>query len=355
MDGVDAVVADFAGSRPMVLRSFTLPYPSRLRKALEHIVATGGNTELISRLDFALGQFLAHVALEAVRGVPDVIAIGSHGQTVFHNPEPEGRLPGCTLQIGEPWHIALATGLPVYFDFRRFYVAKGEEGAPLAHILHQRIFSSKGVTLCVLNIGGICNVSVLRNGRAVLSFDTGPGMGLVDEAVKVITNGRYKMDKNARFSKKGNVHEKALAYLLDHPFFCKSPPRSTGKETFGRNLVLSTLKRYPSLKQRPADLVRTTVEAGAVAAARAIKEYSGRNINEVILCGGGRLHPVFVQRFSTLMSPVHVSLCDEKGVDGDSVEGLLIAYLTFLAWKGEYPAKSVFVPVDLPDYVLQRK
>lgn len=346
MDGVDSVIADFGKNPPSLIYSRTFPYPLHLRKMLESIVAEGGNVEKVTIAHYTLGEFLAEVALKSIKDSgARVIAVGSHGQTIFHHPfTKKSGLRGGTLQIGEPWFIAIKTGLPVYYNFRNYFVSKGEEGAPLAHILHKYVFWKRGKKVAVLNVGGIANISLINPEGRVLSFDTGPGMGPVDETVKLMTRGKKNYDTGGIFSRKGRVNKKILKNLIRHPYFRKKPPKSTGKETFGKQFVLDILKKFPEVKGNWEDLIRTFLELTALTIAKSIENYAPQNLKEVVVCGGGARHPVLFERLIEIMADVKFIKSDEAGVPVDYVEGLLIAYLAFLAYRKKFPC-SLITPV----------
>ena len=128
----------------------------RIRHAL-----TAGTAQEYCRLAFDLGHWLADatVAVLAEGGVPraDVRAIGSHGQTVWHE------APHSTWQIGEAAVIAERTGIDVVSDFRVRDLAAGGQGAPLVPIADALLFGS-GEWRALQNIGGIGNVSVVPPG-----------------------------------------------------------------------------------------------------------------------------------------------------------------------------------------------
>ena len=189
----------------------------------------------LAALDVELGERFASAAGEvaAAAGVilDAVDAIASHGQTVAHYPELRA-----TLQIGDPSLIAERTGCTTVADFRARDVAAGGEGAPLAPFFHFAAFADPAESRLVLNLGGIANVTWLPAGagpEAVRAFDVGPANSLLDGAVRVLTQGRERIDVDGRRALCGRVDRELLEWLLDDDFLRRVPPKSTGRERYG--------------------------------------------------------------------------------------------------------------------------
>ena len=169
----------------------------------------------------------------------EVELIGSHGQTVWHIPPSSGRR-GATLQLGDPATIAERTGIAVVSDFRTRDMAAGGEGAPLVPWTDRVLFSARGARRILQNIGGIANLTWLPpkgETAELVAFDTGPGNVLIDAAVELATAGRETFDRDGQRAARGRIDASLLAELLAHPFFAAAPPKSTGREVFGRAMV----------------------------------------------------------------------------------------------------------------------
>ena len=247
----------------------TFPYPKGLR---ERVLGAGGlRTPALSELNGDLGRFFAACARRFIgRGRADVI--GSHGQTVWHEP---GRH---TLQLGEAAHIAEATGVTTVCDFRPADIAAGGQGAPLVPYFDRAVFGVRDAA--TLNLGGIANVTLL--GKKPVGFDTGPGNCLIDEAMRLAFGRPY--DSKGSVAARGSIDRRLLA-RLDHPYFRKAPPKSTGRELFGREFLLDRCGR--ELQRRPADVVATLTFLTARTVADALARVSRRPLQEVIVSGGG--------------------------------------------------------------------
>ena len=250
VDGIDAALTDITGrgerARVRLVAYRTFPYPRGLRERLL-AVQTGGRVDEISHLNAYLGELFADAAIaiaaEARIALRRIGLIGSHGQTIAHQPHPrrEGRhLVRSTLQIGEPSVIAERTGVLTVADFRPRDLAAGGQGAPLTPLVHQRCFRHPKRHRLVVNLGGITNVTWLPAGGSlsrVIAFDTGPGNMVIDGLMERWTDGRRTMDRDGRTAASGAVREDLLRALLAHPYLKMPPPKSTGRELFGRSLV----------------------------------------------------------------------------------------------------------------------
>jgi anhydro-N-acetylmuramic acid kinase len=346
MDGVDAALVRLAGpaERPRVrLRAFvTLPYPPEVRQwvmgvAAGELTSAGG----VSRLNFVLGELFANAALRVCRAAQvlprRVSVIGSHGQTIFHQGRAE-LIPGLvgqavgpnTLQVAEPAVIAERTGVPVVADFRTADVAAGGQGAPLVPMVDYLLLRDARKGTVALNIGGIANVAVIPAAAKpvdVVGFDTGPGNMVSDALVQHFTGGREYYDAGGRVAALGKVNELLLAHALDHPFFMQPPPKSAGREQFGRSFV----ERYFLSRKRARfeDLLRTSLEltARTIAGALARFVFPGRKIDRLIVSGGGAHNRLLVKRLAELLPHLTVELSERYGLPVDAKEAIAFAIL----------------------------
>ena len=255
-DGVDAALVDIqsGGGRPTVrLLAFeTFPYPTGLRERLL-ATASAGNTADVCHLNAYLGELFADAAVEIARraglSLTAVDLIGSHGQTIHHLPAPKAEgthRVRSTLQIGAPAVIAERTGVTTIADFRPRDMAAGGEGAPLTPLVHHVLFAHPTRGRAILNLGGIANVTVLPAGAdaaAVTGFDTGPANVLLDEFVRTTGLAACGYDAGGRLAAAGAPVPDLLAELLQHPFVRRTPPKSTGRETFGPAFVAGFRER----------------------------------------------------------------------------------------------------------------
>lgn len=381
MDGIDAALVRISGSpaKPCVrLLAFeTVPYSAAVRKRVLSI-ATGEavTTGEISQLNFLLGELFAQAVLRVCRkaGIfPErLAAIGSHGQTIYHQGSPtlEGGIKiKSTLQIAEPSVIAERCGVPVVADFRPADMAAGGQGAPLVPMVDYLLlrYSRKGTA--ALNIGGIANITVIPAGAApeeVFGFDTGPGNMIIDGLVRHFTEGKKAYDVGGRWAARGNVIESLLNKMLGLPYFSQKPPKSAGREQFGENFIQqffpgrlgnasARLKRpltrpapagenagggppSPQGREleiqkegsaRPEDLIRTATELTARTITDALERFvlDKIAIDRLIISGGGAHNRFLMSRLAELLPKIMIYRSDVFGLDVDAKEAIAFAVL----------------------------
>jgi anhydro-N-acetylmuramic acid kinase len=343
-DGVDAALVRIEGrsqARRVRLEAFlTLPLPRGMREAiLTAADPRTGTVDLLCRLNMALGEVFAEAALEVARqagiAIGTVDLIGSHGQTVRHLPEPSllgGYAVRASLQLGEPSVIAERTGVMTVADFRPRDLAAGGEGAPLAPYAHYVLFGDAERTRLVHNIGGISNVTLLPAGGTladVLAFDTGPGNMPIDGAIGRLTGGQEAFDANGARAGRGRVHQGLVQELLMHPFLRRSPPKSTGRETFGAAFLDHVCGRAAELGVMDDDLLASVTAFAAATMAEAYRRFILPHHPQVesILCGGGSRNPVLTAWLCQELPEVEWRSCDDFGISADALEAVSFAVL----------------------------
>ena len=347
-DGVDAALVEIkkrSGRCRIELISFDVyPYPGSVQKKLIDL-ASGlpQSVANLCHLNFYIGELFADAARRIARkgrtALSKVDLIGSHGQTVQHLPVPkwEGIWPiRSTLQIGEPSVIAERTGITTVADFRPRDMAAGGEGAPLTPYLHYLLFSNSKQSRAIVNIGGISNVTYLKAGASLeetLAFDMGPGNMLIDGLVRAVTGGRKEIDRGGKMARRGKVDAALLSELMRHPFIQRKPPKSTGREVFGLQMVTSLLQAQ-TRRLAPEDLIATATAFTASAISENIQRFIIKrgDLTEVIVGGGGVKNPVLMARISELLSPVSVKPFEAVGHESRAIEAMtfaLLAYQTF--------------------------
>lgn len=337
MDGIDAVLVSFKNGQPELLQHHSTSYPDDVRSRLERLSQNEGTPDDLGELDHILGELFARAALEVIKSgalsASDVAAIGSHGQTVRH--KPEGRSP-FTLQIGDPNLIAEITGVTTVGDFRRRDMAAGGQGAPLVPAFHQAVFGDDQENRCIINIGGIANISRLPADKSqpATGFDTGPGNSLMD-AWCLNQTGRH-FDENGQWAAEGRIDQALLSDMLTDAYFDQPAPKSTGKEKFNLDWIRTVLHRHP--KVLPSDVQRTLLELTVTSIARQLPPEPDQKI---FICGGGAKNPVLVQRLRQACNPMPVHTTSDVGVDPQWVEATAFAWLarqTLARLPGNLPA-----------------
>lgn len=350
VDGIDAALTDITGrgerARVRLVAYRTFPYPRGLRERLL-AVQTGGRVDEISHLNAYLGELFADAAIaiaaEARIALRRIGLIGSHGQTIAHQPHPrrEGRhLVRSTLQIGEPSVIAERTGVLTVADFRPRDLAAGGQGAPLTPLVHQRCFRHPKRHRLVVNLGGITNVTWLPAGGSlsrVIAFDTGPGNMVIDGLMERWTDGRRTMDRDGRTAASGAVREDLLRALLAHPYLKMPPPKSTGRELFGRSLVARLWRQAAGGAVPPRDLVATATAFTARSIADAYARFLARHgpAHEVIVGGGGVYNATLMREVAAAFEPVPVTSMASHGVNPKAIEAMAFALLAYTTFHGE--------------------
>jgi anhydro-N-acetylmuramic acid kinase len=346
LDGIDAALVEISGRgtedvRVRPVHALTVEYDDARRTAI-HDAIVAGSAEALCALHAELGEWLAEAAVRvcAAAGVPlgSVEAVGSHGQTVWHRPPREGGR-GATLQLGDPATIAERTGRPVVSDFRSRDVAAGGHGAPLVPWVDALLFALPDRARALQNLGGIGNVTRVPprgSGEGVWAFDTGPANAPIDAAVEIATGGRHRLDRDGRLAARGRVDGALLEELLRHPYFAAEPPKSTGREEFGRPFVERLVEAVrPEGDEDWLDLVATLTELSARTVAEAYRRWVlPRGVDEVVLTGGGARNPVLAGRIRELLAPLPVVDGSALGVDPDAKEAVAFAVLAWAHLRG---------------------
>ncbi|MCI0435587.1 MAG: anhydro-N-acetylmuramic acid kinase [Gemmatimonadetes bacterium] len=352
LDGIDAALVRIEGE-PVVpewsLVAFRrTPYTPGQRDEIHHAILRGGAAALC-RLHARLGEWFAAAAIDlcAVADVRprDVACIGSHGQTVWHEPPASG-VRGATLQLGCAATIAERTRISVVSDFRSRDVAAGGQGAPLVPWLDRLLFAVPGRTRILLNIGGMANLTRVgprELNEPLLAFDTGPGNALIDGIVEAATGGRLRFDRDGERAGAGTVDEALLDELMRHPFFATTPPRSTGRETFGAPYIAPLVqRRRPASEAEWNDLIATVTALTARSIAEAIRRWAlQRGAHEVVVTGGGASNVTLMRMLAERVAPLPVRSGRDSGIDPDAKEAIAFAVL---AW-----AHTLRLPGNVPE------
>jgi anhydro-N-acetylmuramic acid kinase len=359
-DGMDVALAEISGAPPK-LKTKLLHHTSRMMPAAlrtemlrvaEGAACTAGE---ISQLNFRLGMAFGDAAVSACKefrvALPRVELVGSHGQTIFHQGRPVeflGRRTASTLQIGEPAVIAARTGITTVGDFRVADMAVGGQGAPLVPYADYLLYVDAKVGRVSLNLGGIGNVTVLPAGARpgqVVAFDTGPGNMLMDALVWHFTKKKQKFDRGARLARQGAVNVKLLKELLRDPYLKLGPPKSTGREYYGRAYFQELLRLGKKHGAGPNDLIRTTTEFTVASVVDGLKRFvlKKTKITQLIVSGGGAKNPLVMAQLAAALTPIEVVASGKVGVPEEAKEAYafaLMAYETVHRRAGNLPSAT---------------
>jgi anhydro-N-acetylmuramic acid kinase len=329
MDGIDAALARFGDPGVELLATQNLPYPDTLRHALRKAVMTPPDEPIadLGALDRQVGERFRDAATELLRvagvNASEVRAIGSHGQTVRH--QPDGPRP-YTLQIGNPDIIAQGTGIVTVGDFRSADMAAGGQGAPLVPPFHDWLFGGVEAARVILNIGGIANITILGAGE-VRGFDTGPGNTLLDAWVQ--RHQRLPFDSGGEWAGSGHHLDDVLERLLRYEYFGMEPPKSTGVEEFN----LAWLGQFDVERHDPVDVQATLAELTARSIADHVGRYAAGAL-ELYVCGGGARNTDLLERLRRNLPETMVSSTVDVGLDPDWVEAVAFAWLAMRTMDG---------------------
>jgi len=336
IDGIDVALVEFSGSSCQLIASLDYPIDSDIKLKLSNISSpktTQDTTfenriELMAEMDVIMGHLFAdavNAILAQEKLLPfEIIAIGSHGQTIRHRPSNKNPF---SLQIGDANIIAEKTGITTVADFRRMDIATGGQGAPLAPAFHNAILRSNQVDRIILNLGGIANITLLPKDKNqdVIGFDTGTANTLLDSWYKKHhPNSKHDFDKDSDFAKKGNINKALLQILISDLFFQLPHPKSTGREHFCLDWLLTQIKKA-NQEIKPEDVQRTLVEFTTQTIADSIKTL---NLSEyqILACGGG-MHNQFLLDSLTKKLDIKVQKTNDVDVNGDYLEAMTFAWL----------------------------
>lgn len=343
-DGVSAVLVEISGSglgTKLKVDAFrNYPYPPALREEIFELFDPATSTvDKICHMNFVLGSLFANcvtkLADEAELDLREIDLIGSHGQTIYHIPLPRktcGFETRSTLQVGELAVIAQETGITTIGDFRKRDIAARGQGAPLTPYLDFVLHRHPELNRVFQNIGGIANLTFLpanASTQDVIAFDTGPGNMVIDALMKHYSHGKSSYDKDGEVAAQGNLDKTLLEKLLSNPYFLKEPPKTTGRELFGK-MYASKIIEYAeenglSFKDVISTATALTVETIVAAYERFILPH--HDIDEVYVSGGGVRNKTIMQGLRGRLKGAEVFEYDKLGIPSEAKEAVLMVLL----------------------------
>lgn len=349
-DGIDVAITEIGGHgfklRLKVLGYKHAPYPRNVRAAiLRAMNAAQVSVGELSRLNFLLGELYAdavHKALQTMR-ISKLDLVGCHGQTIYHQGEGAdflGRKVKCTWQTGEGAIIAARLGVPVVSDFRPADMAAGGKGAPLVPFLDYVLFRDARAGRIAQNIGGIANLTAIpasAKPEDVIAFDTGPGNMVIDALALKLFGKAY--DRNGAIAATGRVLEPVLGKMLRNPYFRLKPPRSAGREEFGREYAAQFLSACRTLSRRPEDALATATALTARSIARSFEQFvwpaMKRAPIDYIVSGGGARNRTLMKVLASSLEPLGCALTttEQFGLPAEAKEAAAFALLAWTTWN----------------------
>lgn len=321
MDGIDAVLVSFNGHSVEVHASQTLNYPDELRHRLLAVSQNQGTPDEIGELDTLTGALFADAACQVIEASEisprSIRAIGSHGQTIRHQPSGSARFPSDWQPVGDRGtdrhHHRGRFPAPGYGRRRR---------APLVPAFHKAFFNSGTEDRCILNLGGIANITWIPadDGKPVTGFDTGPANALMDAWCLNQTGLPY--DADGHWAEEGTVNQALLHDMLSDAYFSRPAPKSTGKERFNLEWVKTLVRRHPDLPAE--DVQRTLLQLTVTSIIHQLPEVPALR---VYACGGGTRNPVLMRELEQALSPAPLAITSDLGLNPQWVEPVAFAWL----------------------------
>lgn len=326
MDAVDAVLVNYSTMPGTIIETHSESMPDQIKRDLLQLVSSEPFTfQLLGKLDHQVGRLFAQTVNRLIQKSKleshNVVAIGSHGQTVWH--QPNGEHP-FTIQIGDPNIIAEETGISTVADFRRRDIAVGGQGAPFVPVFHDALFRTAEEDRIVLNLGGIANISILSKNLddPIVGFDTGPANTLSDLWIQRQLNKSF--DENGDWAASGSVNEELLKTMLKDSYFDIKFPKSTGREYFNFDWIDKMLQDFVSY-MKPEDVQTTLVELTALTVSKGIQQ-NGVTSGSLYVCGGGERNRHLMQRIQFHLKTFNVLSTSELGVPAEWMEALAFAW-----------------------------
>ena len=347
-DGIDvALVRIVRGTRQPTLTLLAhegFRFPAALRRAvLGAMNSTAISTAELARLNWRLGLAYADAVKTAIaRNKVKVDLIGCHGQTIYHQAQAisyAGRSFACTWQLGEAAVIAGRLNVPVVSNFRPADMVAGGQGAPLVPLLDSVMFAHAKRGRVLQNIGGIANLTAIPAGgaaQALMAFDTGPGNMVIDALAQQLYNKPY--DRNGAIAARGNVLEPVLQVMLRNPYFRMKPPRTAGREQFGREYTAGFLKACRRLSRKHEDALATATALTAETIARSYERFVLASMKkrdvDYIVSGGGARNATLMAMLAARLEPLGCELATSEGfgMPAEAKEAMAFALLAWQTW-----------------------
>lgn len=345
VDGIDAALVDIDGygsdTKIKVINTQKFPFPEEVRKGIFN--AMQPETSDVRSL-CSLNVQLGYLYSEAVKGVCNSVGfsmdkldlIGSHGQTIYHLPNPEKGYVQSTLQIGDPAVIAYETRTPVISQFRSMDIAAGGEGAPLVPYVDYLLYAQSNKSVALQNIGGIGNVTVIPAGATlgdIKASDTGPGNMMIDAACDRLFGVQY--DKDGEIASKGEIITPLIDHLMEIPFLQQEPSKSTGRELFGVQLVERILSDWTEFPKN--DIITTLTYFTAKTIEHHLKAFvlPINPVDQFIISGGGSYNKTLIGMIEKLLPACEVITLETIGQSSDDKEAVAFAVLANESWHGQ--------------------
>ena len=348
-DGVDAALVRITGwgldTRVEQLAYVSIPFGDEVRARILDIAGGGfGGSRELGRMNALLGRLYLDACETLCRragvALSDIDLIGSHGQTVYHQPVPEeylGREIAATYQIGDVSILCERTGAPAVSDFRVRDMAAGGQGAPLVPYTEYLLYRREDQDVALQNLGGMGNITFLPRGGAlseVVAFDTGPGNVLIDAAVERMSGGTLRFDEGGRLAAAHPVSGPLLAWLMEDEYLRLAPPKTTGREKYSQGFLEILYRRAGALSLTEGEVLATVTRYTAETVAYAVRHHLPRLPSILVAGGGGSYNHTLLAHLRELLPELQVAINEDLGLDGDAKEAVAFAILANEAVHG---------------------
>jgi len=340
LDAIDCAIVEFDNTNNYkLIHHYSHLIPEKDRALLLSLTQTQQDEiNLLAQMDVRLGELIAKSCIETLKQAniksTQITAIGSHGQTIRHYPQGSFTT---SLQIGDANIICERTGIMTIADFRRRDMAAGGQGAPLVPPFHAAAFQHQSRSRCIVNIGGIANITCLppssNSSNTIKGYDTGPGNTLMDIWCKKHLNCAY--DNNGDLAASGNCIDEVLQKMISDNYFTMPFPKSTGREYFGFNWLNKFIRENTLLNQQQTklDILTTLTELTARSISKEIN-LTFPECKDVILCGGGAKNSYLVSRIQKHLPKIEIKPSDEFGIPSQWVESMAFAWIAKQTYEG---------------------
>jgi anhydro-N-acetylmuramic acid kinase len=346
-DGIDVALIEISGrllqTRLRLLHHRHKNFPAPVRRQILSVMNASTKVADLARLNFLLGELYAQAVLETQqRGGVKADLVGCHGQTIYHQGEPLnflGKKIATTWQTGEGAVIAARAGVPVVSDFRVADMANGGKGAPLVPYLDYLLYRDATRGRIVQNIGGIGNLTAIPAGASldeVTAFDTGPGNMVMDALAERLFKTPF--DRDGRIAARGRVNEPLLRWAMSLRYFRRPPPKTAGREEFGREFVREFVLRAGRLRKEDVIATATALTARSISdSIRRFVLHGKNNYRDYFVSGGGTRNRTLMHMLELELAPVGlpVRTTDEFGLPSDAKEAVAFAVLAYHTWHRE--------------------
>jgi len=344
VDGIDAALVKIRGNgRYTQLEEIAFenyPYDEATKARIFRLFNEASVKEICD-MNFVLAQLFSDAALNIAKnaGISQIDLIGSHGQTIYHIPDPieAGVSIKSTLQIGDGSLIAHKTGTVTVCDFRTADVAAGGVGAPLVPYTEYLLFADDTKTIALQNIGGIGNITVIAaraSADEVIAFDTGPGNMVIDYLTKKLFGFDY--DAGGDIAASGTSNQEVITHFIKNEYFHKPLPKTTGRELFGKDFSEVFCSECFERGLNPADIIATATAFTAQAIAFSIEKYIDINIEELIVSGGGAYNRTLLRDIQMRLPEIKVLTQEQIGKNSDAKEAVAFAVLANETISGNF-------------------